>query len=477
MPPKRKRKSKDSADSKKPDPIVVKKTGASGPKPKTKRRRKSSTGKENKLSSKKSEKGTKKRKYRKKASAVDAPNLKESNPGESSISLKPKIEESLEEAKLRKSQFGDAKFMVREHVWCYDRDASPPLLYEAVVRTMQRGPRPCYPTSTLVKDDGEAWCWWYYIHFQGWNKKWDKWVVELDLLEDTDDHRLLAKERLKAARARKKSKIKKIDDKSWIEKKQEEAEAKKTAAVEVAAAEKVKSLKRKQTEGEAEFAAGASKDDDAEQAAKKRAMYLLDNDLEESRPEIQEISIPQELKRVLVIEHGRVTMKGSDPAGRPRRMVADLPSPVPVTEVLKMYKASKSTSKDSSWNGMVEKLLSFFDAVLPVLCLYRQERWQCKSLKDNEKFKSLKYSEIYGCEFLLRMITRLPCLIVDFRSPMPKAEKKNFVLKISDLVRYLKKNQKEFFRQIYRRPFENELSEDELKILKKINSGKVRRKE
>merc|ERR1711862_433435 len=55
--------------------------------------------------------------------------------------------------------------------------------------------------------------------------------------------------------------------------------------------------------------------------------------------------------------------------------------------------------------------------------------------------------KIYSCEYLLRLLVKLPALI--------KEECKPFCLKMSDLVRYLNKNQFAFFQQVYNKNDDN----------------------
>ena len=347
-------------------------------------------------------------------------------------------------------------------------------MYEVVIRKAARGPRDSFPTSAIVEDVSNHWCWWYFVHFQGWRVKWDKWVVEEHLLEDTKEHREMAKERMGAARSRSKKKKgkgknvdkKKIDHKVWLEKKQREINEERN---------------RTQKSG------SGDKGDDEE--ALKRNQHLIDNDLEEVLQSgdalhlIQEnmSSFPFALKKVMNNEHQRVTEKAIGPNGYPQRMVADLPSPIPIRTVLvqKYCQSKKRVEKDGEenlkqtkamegWVDMVDGLLSFFDSILPIFCLYKQEKAQLKSIMKNETLKDLKYSEIYGCEFLLRMLVRLPVLLVDYRAePLPRPKMKNILSKVGDLIRYLVKNQGDVFRQTYRLPLENELMDTELKFWRK----------
>eukprot|EP00957_Ditylum_brightwellii_P044354 3365625-Ditylum_brightwellii.AAC.1 len=117
------------------------------------------------------------------------------------------------------------KFYVTQRV--YGRDEPTGLLYEAVVRRVMKGPRSrqinvhllskeeaerlqennnkikngesADPDLGFVLDDFDegAECWHYFVHYMGWNVKWDRWVEESSLYEDTEGAKILA-DKLKA---------------------------------------------------------------------------------------------------------------------------------------------------------------------------------------------------------------------------------------------------------------------------------------
>ena len=376
------------------------------------------------------------------------------------------------------SERSNPKFQPRDKAFALDYDASPPLLYEVVIRTFQRGPRSSHPTTCSIADDGTDtdWCWWYFIHFQGWKSKWDKWTEEHKLVEDNPENRELSKTRMKEARSKKKNKRTKMNEQVQELKRRKDGE--KVAAAKAAA--EVAELRRKKKE-EAEAAS---------EGAAKRATYLLENDLEDlgSRSDVQHVQVPFTLKKVLIDEYERIIVDTVGLNGYPQRMVADLPATISIKTVLERYKAVKlgsckgknAESSKKGWEIMVNGLLSFFNQSVSLFCLYRHEKPQFRSivssaadnLNSDERFvfAGKEYCDIYGCEFLLRLIVRLPALLVDYRAtPLAAGEMKNILSKLGDLTRYLQKNQNEFFRQPYRVPRETELMDFELKALKKRN--------
>ena len=93
------------------------------------------------------------------------------------------------------------KFQFRQRV--YAKDAETGLLYEGIVRRAAYGvqhQRQIKLTSTISEDELAA-CleqendptWWYYIHYSGWNVKWDRWVEQRDLYEPTESTKVFAK--------------------------------------------------------------------------------------------------------------------------------------------------------------------------------------------------------------------------------------------------------------------------------------------
>jgi len=66
-----------------------------------------------------------------------------------------------------------------------------------------------------------------------------------------------------------------------------------------------------------------------------------------------------------------------------------------------------------------------------------------------------RMSEIYGCEHLLRLFTRLPSIVAE-SSLSSSAESRRIFSKLGDLVRYLQKNQS-LFQTSYRKPLSSEI--------------------
>jgi len=90
------------------------------------------------------------------------------------------------------------KFLQNELVLCYDPDPiKARMLYDAKVLD-----------NDVTKDDKGKKVSEYYVHFQGWNKSWDRWVLEDQLLRNNESSRALQQKLYQEAIKPKKSKQK-----------------------------------------------------------------------------------------------------------------------------------------------------------------------------------------------------------------------------------------------------------------------------
>jgi hypothetical protein len=99
----------------------------------------------------------------------------------------------------------------------------------------------------------------------------------------------------------------------------------------------------------------------------------------------------------------------------------------------------------------VKDLMALMEEALPVCLLYAQERPQWESLKAKEMITSV--CDVYGGEYLLRLVVRLPIL-------MPTVKKEVGQL-IAELIVMLQKNRNACFKGNYREPQSDELLESE----------------
>ena len=101
------------------------------------------------------------------------------------------------------------------------------------------------------------------------------------------------------------------------------------------------------------------------------------------------------------------------------------------------------------WVDMANGIAQFFDEALPQRLLYREEYPQLRVIQRTESLAEKAYSEIYGCEYLLRMFTRLPGLLL---KEFSIEECRPIFAKLNDFARFLHKNQSSLLAAHHRKP-------------------------
>lgn len=249
----------------------------------------------------------------------------------------------------------------------------------------------------------------YYVHYQGWAKKWDEWVRHDRVLEDTPASRALQK---------------KAKDSVAKAKKDKRSAKRKTissAGVDAPSARKspFKRMKRG-TDGEYE--------EDPEATA-------------DSRGSTKQISIqmPFSLKKQLVEDWKNVTHA-------PHKLVP-LPRKPNVHQIIQTYLAFKKTkvregeaNDDKEYKnveGIMVGVQSYFDRALSSILLYRMERRQYQEVRQQEK-EDVPMSQIYGAEHLIRLFVRLPVLLASAHiSPRGLTQ---IQARLNDFLKYIQKN-------------------------------------
>lgn len=246
--------------------------------------------------------------------------------------------------------------------------------------------------------------WSFYVHYLGWNSRWDRWATKDDLVDDTEENR-----------------------KTYLKPKE--------------------TKKRKK---DSETSPNRKRKAPTEATAKKQIAKYEDY-----------CDLPFTLKTVMVDEYEKITRKGydsphfydCDPSPRPARSVHVLPATVTVQQALQQYQkkrggATEDKTKQEAVRRFCEGLTLVFDDALPVCLLYAEERPQYEFILQDSAFKSKRPSEIYGCEFLLRLMVRLPTLLL----AEPKAGMEVMGPLIADLIVLLQKNRQACFKGKYREP-------------------------
>ena len=132
--------------------------------------------------------------------------------------------------------------------------------------------------------------------------------------------------------------------------------------------------------------------------------------------------------------------------------------------------AEEPDAREREWHEMADGIALFFDEALPCRLLYRDELPQLSVLDSHPEYSLRPYSEIFGCEHLLRLFVRLQAMIDD---ELSDAESKPIYAKINDFVRFLHKNQGTMLAQTHRRL--NDLEQKEKSKLVKAEERKRKR--
>ena len=314
--------------------------------------------------------------------------------------------------------------------------------------------------------------WKYRVHYKGWNARWDQWLEDERLLRDTEQNRefLMASNRLEGNRRN-------------------------VVSVSTDArngSDTTSNHKRKRDH----VRCGSS--DCSIRSKRRMGASAAYNVVCEAYEDFCEL--PFTLKTVLLDERDRITRLGHDvpyaydtrctqggERSRPPRLVHHLPASVTIEQVLKHFcrKRSQRFSSDSTSpsegncnqneggginattahgvlsarhvEGFCKGLTGLFEKALPKVLLYSQERPQYEATKRQLELSNKPLTEVYGCEFLLRLYARLPTL-------MQSENSSNVLLAgplLADLLVYLQKNRQACFKGIYREPLPEEWLEVE----------------
>lgn len=320
----------------------------------------------------------------------------------------------------------------------------------------------------MVQHEGSLWK--YFIHFQGWSRKFDVWVDESSLAK-TDD--MAAIERLKDS-----AKLVIVTNKKGKKKGQalglndiipgaivetphsgDEDGAGGDGAMMVDGeggeanggdyAEETTTVRG----GSKRRSSGASSANkktkvvvDASTLAKQRKMIaasdMFDMDDDGDIDPHARIPIPIGLKKHLVDEWGLITQ---DP-----KKLLQLPRPINAQTVVMEYLEQKLKKVEGDqlerYQDLFQGLLLYFDKALPMILLFRYERDQYDQIVSKSQQNGLPAplpSSIYGAEHLLRLFVRIPRLMSG--TSFQASEMQSVQSKLSDFVKYLQKQQARYF--------------------------------
>lgn len=118
----------------------------------------------------------------------------------------------------------------------------------------------------------------------------------------------------------------------------------------------------------------------------------------------------------------------------------------------------EAARRGQEWRDMADGVAMLFDEALASRLLYREEQPQLRVIDSLPEYSMTPFSEVFGCEHLLRLFVRLPEMLADNLS---EAEAKPIIAKVNDFVRFLHKNQGTLLTQTHRKLNEQELKEQD----------------
>ena len=404
---------------------------------------------------------------------------------------------------------------------CYARDKDG-VMYGAVVRRRMYGPQyhrqvemglvtSKEEAAELLRDVDEP-MWHYFVHYNKWNVNFDRWVPEECVFEVSDDAKAFS-ERLLQEHKNLQAEMKKVGVKGKKQWQTIDGAAflrewrKRMTQIE----REMKFMKyRNGGEGDRvpeENAEGHSTDSGAtltkNAPLKSTASHtgtwtkaslaveckLRGKSLTTKRPpsQVSAVVLPFALKKALVEQWEIISQCGMMPC---------LPAPITVRRALDKYlesknvplnasdtaaetaekndgeemaKTARDTGKDEEtenreqeWRDMADGIAMLFDEALASRLLYREEMAQLRTLDSIPDFSAMPFSELYGCEHLLRLFVRLPDMIA---GDLDESEARPIIAKVNDFVRFLHKNHASLLTQTYRKLNDAELREQQ-KLLK-----------
>ena len=315
--------------------------------------------------------------------------------------------------------------------------------YNATVRDLQYDPV-----------EGE---WKFRIHYQGWNSRWDRWLSASHIALEQQAPALKAAGLLSSS------------NNNGSTATPSKAASGATGEENIENEESiVNQRKRKNATSDA-----TSTNETPKSSRKRRTARKY-----QALPFADSCELPITLQTVLVEEWERLTRPittcttavNASSKAAPTRLVHSLPAAVTIHQVLKHFAKKQPSERHDEVSAFCRGLSQLFQVALPKCLLYPQERPQYEKLisqhhsqsSTNTSEESMpQLTEIYGCEYLLRLYVRLPFLMPSMDpSACASVSMGPF---LSELLVLMQKNRQACFKGDYRRPERDEWTESEVK--------------
>jgi len=268
------------------------------------------------------------------------------------------------------------------------------------------------------KFDEETNEWQYFIHYDGWNKKWDTWAQGDALQKRTEkSEELFNKMTAVAKKSEKRS--------GGSKKRSTTTPSDLTAQMQLSAADD--SLDSSST-------TATSKEN--KRSRKRQRTDSIEKLKTFENKVVIEIKLPDEIKTCLSHDWQLINHENK---------LVNLPCQPTVEEITNLYRQTKSAKPKSTeseqTNHFAESIVTYFDTALSTMLLYGLEREQYKQMQETHELgDKVQASNVYGVVHLLRLMSQLGTILA--YSPLEQTEVDFLLVYIDDFNRFLEKNLK-----------------------------------
>jgi len=236
----------------------------------------------------------------------------------------------------------------------------------------------------------------FFVHYDGWNTKWDEYVTEDRLEKATEASKALAQQKQEALR---------------------EQEKKKKRSRKGESATPSKSSKKQKTK-----------------AIPDEELEAVDNSVPQAEVKLK---LPGSLKKQLIVDWECVIRQ---------KQIVSLPRSPTVSQLLRDFETSKvrKGSIQTETKEVCEGLEQYFNRALGTVLLYRFERPQYNNYFSSSKEQP---ANVYGAEHLLRLFVKLPSLLA--HTSLDKSEVTTLQQRLAELLKWLTTQQSTIFLDKY----------------------------
>eukprot|EP00978_Attheya_sp_CCMP212_P030251 scaffold110542_cov52-Attheya_sp.AAC.3 len=341
--------------------------------------------------------------------------------------------------------FAEPRYQIGQKIYARDGKSG---IYESVVKKIESRP----------KVEG----WSYWVHYLGWNSRWDRWIPQEDVLDDTDENRALS---LKASEEQRQiSSTKKRKREEKVEKKRQK---KKDSSLLVASNKTSRSILSLEDFCQIPFTLKTIMLDDRSALSSESDHLISEDDLLPWQPNRLVHTLPAAVTIQMVLD--KFVKRTKKEAAAKVIITPNMKSTTQKTEnesdkedeeearMAAARRIVKTAEKDAQ--EFVGILANLFNESLPVLLLYHEERYQHLSIV-NETMRDHEPVDFYGCEHFLRLFVRLP-ILWNAAVLGGSIEVQQFGEQIASLLVFLQKHHNSCFRAQYRPPTRNEMTPSE----------------